>query len=86
MLIPGTTFDCEDSETWHQFGEPGKNCAWVAAKQSSRCDLVGQDASLASYACPVACGARCGDSNTWAHAQDTSKTFNCFFFFLTLLL
>ena len=75
LLIPGTTFDCDDSTAWHLQGDPDKDCAWVDQSPPARCELIGNDSSLATYACPLACGTRCGDSTTWSHAEDTSTSF-----------
>ncbi|MEM1177881.1 MAG: hypothetical protein AAGM22_06035, partial [Acidobacteriota bacterium] len=65
ILLPGTTFDCTDSTTWYKTDDPSKTCDWVAAFVPERCDAKGFDKTDASYACPVACGTRCGDSASW---------------------
>ena len=69
---------CVDSALWHKIGAPAKDCAWVA-NYAARCAVKGEEdghlgKSLASYACPAACGTTCGDSSSWYKRGDPTKT------------
>ena len=46
---------CDDRDDWYKNGDISKDCAWVAALPSKRCDTKGYDKTRAAEACPTAC-------------------------------
>ncbi|KAJ8613007.1 hypothetical protein CTAYLR_004045 [Chrysophaeum taylorii] len=59
-----------DSESWFKNGEPSKNCAWVSEYVPIRCDVKGEDATLAMDACEDSCAGASIDDGSMDAVDD----------------